>query len=472
MSAIRAAAAGLGLLLAAACTAPAPPRAAASPASGTVCAPPQGPIGAERPTTIEVVGQAYRCILRNHPAGATLDARALLTAGFAALTRELDRAGRDLPEAAMPALTGDREADWAAFEAAYRRIADRVPDLRDRLAVVTLEAIVAALDDNHARWTHGVERHPGRYEDDAYGLGLTASVGAAQAAGNLDVAVPPLFVVAVEGGAARAAGLRPGDVIESIDGSAPFIGGEATAAIAALYPRYPQARPVRLRVLRPGTGRRRTVTLEPGLYRRDLDALRVVRAERMDGDVAYVRLTGFTPDSANRVIRAVARMRAGRALAGVVLDVRGNGGGGPLEAIRLVSAFTHGGVTAYQCGADDRCEPMRTDDTVEPLGLPLVVLIDRGCASACEHFVSAVKGLRAGTLVGTRTAGAVSGPARPYLLGDNTLLSLPVSRHLGPAREVIDRIGVPPDHHVPPTAEDAAAGRDRALAKAVALLHE
>ena len=39
-------------------------------------------------------------------------------------------------------------------------------------------------------------------------------------------------------------------------------------------------------------------------------------------------------------------------------------------------------------------------------------------------------------------------------------------------REVIDKIGVPPDHHVPLTPEDAAAGRDPALAKALALLHK
>ncbi|MGS2641383.1 S41 family peptidase, partial [Streptosporangium sp. G12] len=100
-----------------------------------------------------------------------------------------------------------------------------------------------------------------------------------------------------------------------------------------------------------------------------------------------------------------------------------------------------------------------------------VVLTDRGCASACEHFSSAVKDLRLGQLAGTRTAGLVSGPAQPYLLANNTLLSFPTRHHLGPDREVIDKIGVPPDHHVPLTPTDAAAGRDPALAKALALLH-
>ncbi|MFI9597453.1 S41 family peptidase [Nonomuraea sp. NPDC052265] len=472
MTVTRIAAAGLALLLAAACTAPTPPRGEARTAGGAVCAPPQGAPGPETATTIDVIEQAYFCILGTYYSGATLDARSLLSAGFAALVQELNRNGRDLPEATMPALTGDRKADWAAFEAAYRRTTDRVPDLRDKLAVVTLEAIVAGLGDDHARWAHDIEQPLDHYDGDGYGLGLLANVYGPQVDGNPGVALPPLFVTAVQGGPARAAGLRPGDVIESVNGSAPFIDGKATPAIAALYPAYPRARPVRLRLLRQSTGRRWNVTLKPGLYQRDWATLRVVTSKLLDDDVAYVRLRGFAPDSADRALKAIARMRTGRPLSGVVLDLRGNGGGSPLEVTRLVSAFGHGKVTAYQCTVDGRCETSRTDDTVELIGLPLVVLIDRGCASACEHFSSAVKDLRLGRLVGTRTAGVISGPAQPYLLADNTSLSFPARHHLGPNREVIDRIGVPPDQHVPPTPRDAAAGRDAALAKALTLLEE
>lgn len=470
MTALRVAAAGLALLLAAACTAPPPPRGETGTAAGTVCAPPKGAPGKETATTIEVVEQAYFCILGNYHSGATPDARSLLTAGFTALTQELNRNGRDLPDAVMPTLTGDLKADWAAFETVYRKITGQVPGLRDKLTVATLEAIVAALDDEHASWAHDVGQPPDYHDGDGYGLGLEANVNASQADGGLAAAVPPLFVTTVQGGAAQAAGLRPGDVIESINGSAPFIDGKATRAIAALYPRYPQARPVELSLLRQSTGRRRSVTLQPGLFQRDLADLQVVRSKPLD-DVAYVRVTGFLPDSADRILRAIFRLRRGRTLSGVVLDLRGNSSGSATEATRLLSAFVHGKVTSYHCTAGDTCQSLRTDDTVELLGLPLVVLTDRGCASACEHFASAVKDLRAGRLVGTRTAGMVSGPAQSYLLTNNTILNLPAEHHLGPNREVVDRIGVPPDHYVPPTPEDAAAGRDPALAEALTLLH-
>ncbi|GLW24749.1 hypothetical protein Mame01_47910 [Microbispora amethystogenes] len=474
---VRSVASGLVLLLTVACTAQTPPRAEPGPTTAggsAVCAPPRGAPAPETPTTIDVVEQAYFCILADYYGGATLDARSLLSAGFVAFTQELNRGGRDVPEATMPAFTGDRKRDWAAFETVYRRVVDRLPadaGLREKLAAATLEAVVAALDDDHARWNHGRRRPPDSYDDDQYGLGLRASAGP-QVNVNPGTALPPLFVTAVLGGPAKAAGLRPGDVVESIDGSAPFVDGTvAPAAVTALYPQYPEDRPVRLRLLRQSSGWRWTVTLKPGLYQPDPAAVQVVTSKLLEHGVAYVRLSGFAPDVADRTLRAISRMGGGRTLTGVVLDLRGNGGGSPDEVNRLLGSFAHDKVTAYQCAADGGCEAMRTDDSVALLGLPLVVLTDRGCASACEHFSSAVKDLRLGRLVGTRTAGAVSGPAQPYLLGDNTLLAFPSRHHLAPGREVIDRVGVAPDYHVPPTPEDAAAGRDPALDKALALLH-
>ncbi|WP_283134992.1 S41 family peptidase [Rhizohabitans arisaemae] len=473
MTAIRAVTAGLALLLAAACTAPTTPRSQSRSSGATVCAKPSGRLPAQTPTTIDVIEQAYHCILGNYYSGSTMDARSLLTAGFVALTRELNLNGRDVADATMPALTGDRKADWTAFEAVYRKVTDQVPDLRDKLAVVTLEAIVASLGDNHASWAHGGGgRPPDFYDGDGYGLGLQANVNGPQVDINPGTALPPLFVTTVEGGAAQAAGLRPGDIIESIDGSAPFIDGKLTPVIAALYPRYPEADPVELRLSRPGTGRRWSVTLKPGVYQRDLATLQGVTSKLLEGGIAYVRLRGFAPDAAERVFRAISRLRTGRTLTGVVLDLRGNGGGKAPEAIRLASGFVHGKVTAYMCTVDAKCEALRTDDTVELLNLPLAVLTDRGCASACEHFSSTVKDLGIGHLVGTRTAGLISGPAEPFQLSNNTMLAFPTRHHLGPGRETIDRIGVPPDHHVPLTPQDAAAGRDPALAKALTLLEK
>lgn len=81
-----------------------------------------------------------------------------------------------------------------------------------------------------------------------------------------------------------------------------------------------------------------------------------------------------------------------------------------------------------------------------------------------------MKDLHLGTLVGERTAGSASGPARAYALDDGSLLLLPARRALGPDREIINGIGVAADYYVPLTAADLSAGRDPAVAKALALL--
>jgi carboxyl-terminal processing protease len=469
--------AALVLLMTAACTIQTPPRTRPGQAAGesAACASPQGTAPAETATTIDVIEQAYQCILDRYYRGPRLDSRVLLSAAFRAFTQELNRAGRDSAQATMPALTGDRKADWAAFETVYRRVTDQLPaqgDLRANLAAATLQAIVDSLEDDHARWAGSIPPPPGRYDGDLYGLGFRPNIPGA-ALHDPDAAVSPLFVTEVLGGAAQAARLRPGDVIESINGSAPFIDGHLVAgALTALYAGYPEAKPVLLGLRRPDTGRRWSVRLKPGLFQPDPIAMRTVTSKPLGDGIAYVRLTGFASDVANRIFTAIGRLATGTKLTGLVLDLRGNGGGRPDEANRLLGGFVHDKITAYQCDVDGECQIMRTDDTVALLNLPLVVLTDRGCASACEHFSSAVKDLRLGQVVGTRTAGVVSGPAQPYALSNNTLLSFPTQHHLAPNHEVIDRIGVAPDYYVPLTPKDAAAGRDPALAKALSLLRK
>jgi carboxyl-terminal processing protease len=105
--------------------APTPPDSAAD--STPVCAPPSGPGGQTTPTTLDVLGEVYRCILTNYFSGGVLDDRILLTGAFAGMTQELERRAIDLPFATLPALSGRRDADWAAFAAVAGRVLSAVP---------------------------------------------------------------------------------------------------------------------------------------------------------------------------------------------------------------------------------------------------------------------------------------------------------------------------------------------------------
>jgi carboxyl-terminal processing protease len=179
------------------------------------------------PTTITTLQQAYYCILAHYYGGPVLDHRTLLAAAFTGLTQELQRRGQDQPTATLAALSGNRERDWAAFSAVYQQVTSKLPAdprLRQALAAAALEAMVASLDDNHALWVRSA-RPPGANADDAYGLGI-AGLSGVQGTTADPAATPPLFVTSVlaESPAARQ-GVRPGDVIVSVNGAPPFAGG-------------------------------------------------------------------------------------------------------------------------------------------------------------------------------------------------------------------------------------------------------
>jgi carboxyl-terminal processing protease len=421
------------------------------------------------PTTVTTIGQAYYCIFARYYAGPVLDDRVLLAAAFAGFTQELDQLAMDQPDATMPALTGHRDSDWTAFAAVYGKVTSQLPASpaqRQELDAATMTAMVASLDNNHAQWSYPAPP-PGTVPGD---LGIMTSPAPPLAAIAPQEALPPLFITAVlPGSPAASAGLRPGDIIVSVNGTPPFTDGIISAGVMnLLFGPDPQPGRVSVQLQRPATGRTWTVTLTPALYQGT--PAPPVSSQLLHGDIAYVQLPGFFPGAADQVLQAVTGLAGGTRLRGVILDLRGNGGGSPAEVSMLLGAFTHGKAYAYDCDVHGNCPATYTGTDVPLLHLPLVVLTDRNCASACDAFSGAVKDLRLGTLVGTRTAGIVAAPAAPYLLDDASLIILPARHELSADRELINGIGVAPDYYVPLTAHDLSTGHDPDIAKALTLL--
>jgi carboxyl-terminal processing protease len=436
------------------------------------CAPASAATPPPTPTTVTTIEQAYDCIFAHYYSGATLDDRVLLTGAFAGFTNELERLGLDQPDATLPALSGSRGSDWAAFAAVYQRVVGRLhasAAQRQELAAATMNGMVASLNDNHAHWAYPLYP-PGYQPGDGYGLGIATAPASWLAATAPQEALPPLYISQVQGGPAARVGLRPGDVIESVDGAPPFTDGAVSPGVMDLLAQqYPQDQPVRLTLRRPATGRSWTVTLRPALFGPS-SAASTGTLRLLNGDVAYAQVPGFGPGEAVAVLKAIAQMRKGHALRGVILDLRGNGGGDPDEDAALLGAFVHGKAWSYNCDASGACAPNYVDDATPLLHLPLVVLTDRNCASACDAFSGAVKDLHLGILVGTRSSGIVAGPATGYVLDDNSRLILPPEHQLSADHEIINGIGVAPDYYLPVTAQDLSTGHDPDIAKALALL--
>ena len=422
-----------------------------------------------KPTMVTTIGQAYYCVFAHYYAGPVLDDRVLLAAAFAGLTQELDRLGMDQPDATMPALTGNRDADWTAFAAVYQKVASQVPASpaqRQELATATLTGMIASLHDNHARWDYPAPP-PGDVPGD---LGIMTSPAPTLADVAPQEALPPLFVTAVEPGSpADSHGVRPGDIIISVDGAPPFADGMISDGVMnLLYGPYPQAGRVSVRLQRPATGRTWTVTLTPAFNRSPPSP--GAYPKLLNRDIAYIQLAGFLPGAADVVLQVISNLANGVKLRGLILDLRGNGGGTVADPARLLGAFIHGKAWIYDCDVHGNCTANYTDSSVPLLHLPLVVLTDRNCVSACDAFSGAVKDLRLGTLVGTRTAGIVSAPAAGYLLDDGSVLGLPAKRELSADHELINGIGVAPDYYLPLTAQDLSTGHDPDIAKALSLL--
>ncbi len=412
------------------------------------------------PTTATTVGQAYYCILDNYYGGPVLDSRDLLVPAFAALTQELQRRGLDQPYATLPALTGHKDTDWAAFGKLYRRIADALPDDEARKAIgyAAIKAMVESLHDNHARFMSG-------FVTNLYGLDLSPIVGP----GDIDpVSAEPAHVVRLNpGGAAEKAGMKLGDEVLAINGVPLYSNGLLNEGVLRSLTAGDPGTSTQFTVRRPATGETLTLTATAAPTQPTPPG---VTSRLVDGNIAYVSLPGFTPQLADQVLAEIADLRKTVQLRGVVLDLRGNGGGSPEAVAKLLGALAHGKTTSYWCDVKDNCTPNRTDDSVELLNVPFVALTDRRCASACDSFSSAVKDLKLGTLVGTRTAGAVSGPAEPFALDNGTALMLPRFHEIAANKEIVNTIGVAPDHYAPRTAADLSAGRDPGLDKAVSLL--
>jgi carboxyl-terminal processing protease len=201
-----------------------------------------------------------------------------------------------------------------------------------------------------------------------------------------------------DGTPAAEAGIEEGDVIVAVDGHS-IAGEPANAATARI--KGPPGSEVELRVEPAGSEKARKIRLE----RAEVRVPAVQGGVRRAGGekVAYVRLAGFSEGAHGELRDEVERLYT-KGAQGVLLDLRGNGGGLLDEAVLTSSVFIEEGVIVSTSG---RAQPQTDYEAVggalDPQ--PMVVLIDRNTASAAEILAAALNERGLATLVGTRTFG-------------------------------------------------------------------
>jgi carboxyl-terminal processing protease len=259
---------------------------------------------------------------------------------------------------------------------------------------------------------------------------------------------------------AERAGLRPGETIVSVDGRS--IAGLGSTEATALI-KGPEGTAVTIGVLRRPGGEVRRVRLT----RAEIEVPVVDSAVRTVGGAkfGYLRLAAFS-SGAHGAVRDAVRTLQRRGAQGLVLDLRANGGGLLEEAVLTASVFLPEGEVVVSTRSRTEGETVYESEGGNLPPLPLVVLIDRGTASAAEILAAALADQAGAEVVGTRSFG--KGVFQQEVgLSNGGALKLTVGEYFTPAGTNLAGTGIRPDVR----ASDApGTPRDEALQRALGLL--
>ncbi len=263
----------------------------------------------------------------------------------------------------------------------------------------------------------------------------------------------------MKGSPAEAAGLRPNDIVIAVNGE------DQTGIPGDL---------VLKKILGPA-GQAVTLTIRRGEETLDFTIVRakitvpVVDYRMLDNNIGYVALYSFNDQATSQLRTALKELMAQKP-AGLVFDLRDNGGGYLSTAIEVVSEFIPRGVVMYEEYGDGTRDAYSAQRGGRATEIPLVVLVNEGTASASEITAGAIQDLGRGKLVGVKTYGKGSVQNWIPLSTEKGGVRITIARWLTPNGTQISEVGLTPDLVVEMSDEDYAEGRDPQLDAAVQLL--
>jgi carboxyl-terminal processing protease len=263
-----------------------------------------------------------------------------------------------------------------------------------------------------------------------------------------------------KGSPADIAGIKAGDYITHIDGHLIY-GLELDQAVEQM--RGPAGSPIKLSIFRPGRDEPFDVTVTRGVIE-----LEPVTSELKDGKIGYISVNEFSRDVGSDVADAIVAMRreAGGRLNGLVLDLRKNPGGSLDEAVALSDLFLTEGQIVSQRGRNRRDSVYYDAESIyrgdAAAGVPIIVLIDAGSASASEIVAGALQDQHRALIMGERSFGKGSVQTLLPLTRDSAL-KLTTARYYTPSGRSVQEGGIEPDIRVPQLSDPDAAKRAQYL---------
>jgi carboxyl-terminal processing protease len=268
----------------------------------------------------------------------------------------------------------------------------------------------------------------------------------------------------IDGTPASRAGIKPGDFITAVNGQT-VLGLSVNDAVKQMRGKVGEA-----------------VTLTIAREKTDPFDLKLVReviapksvTSRMEGDYGYVRLASFNEKATEETKAAIDDLRAKHPnLKGLVFDLRKNPGGLLDQAVGVADLFLNGGEVVSQRGRDPRSiERYNAKPGAKLDGLPVVVLIDSGTASAAEIVAGALQDRHRAELVGLTSFGKGSvQTVIPLRGGLDGAVKVTTARYYTPSGRSIQRTGIEPDLEVAETREEATQVANEAFQFSEASFH-
>ncbi len=236
---------------------------------------------------------------------------------------------------------------------------------------------------------------------------------------------------------AENAGLQGGDVLLRI-------GGQSTVSMSVAEAQELLRGPVGTKVA--VKVRRKSKSLDVTIERAEI-RLDSVTATPLPGGITYLRIARFQEDTSAKFREAITKASEAKQLGGIVIDLRGNGGGLLVQATQIVDLFVPRGELVIVRSVFGREVDEANEATAVPGDVPVVVLVDEEAASAAEIVSGGLQSLGRAVVLGRSTFGKgsvqVVRPAAPY--GRELALKLTIAEYLVAGDKKIQARGVVPD---------------------------
>ena len=338
--------------------------------------------------------------------------------------------------AQSPAALGKEDRESLAL---YAEALDAVrDDYVDRDAIdpkkQTYGAIEGMLDtlgdEGHTRFLTPEERK--QNQEDLSGTYVGVGVTLENEAKKVVVAAP------IDNSPADRAGIEPGDVVVAVNGES--VRGEDLSQVVEKV-KGPEGTEVKLTVLR---GEEERVF---DLERTEIEAPVASWVLIPGSDVAYVRLSSFSNDSAEKLREAFEASRAAGARR-FVLDLRNNAGGSLDQAVEIAGYFLKPGSVVYiRKNASGEREEIKVQASGERTDAPMAILVNGGTGSSSEILAGALRDNDRAVVIGKKTFGTGT-VLKEFALRDGSAILLGVAEWLTPDGDFIRGTGIAPDIEV------------------------